>query len=63
MKIETDFKIIDNIAKKKNRENWEFRSFLKQIDMEMEEIDSIVHEINSEVTSQLNCILNVWQRK
>jgi uncharacterized protein len=63
MKIETDLKIIDNIAKKKNRENWEFRSFLKQIDMEMEEIDSIVHEINSEVTSQLNCILNVWQRK
>ena len=55
MRIETDINRIKEIAKIKNQENWEFRSFLKQLDMEIEEIDSIVHEINDDVTAQIDC--------
>ncbi len=41
MKIETDLKKIKETAQKKETENWEFRSFLKGYDIEVEELDSI----------------------
>ena len=43
MKVETDLKEIRETAEKKEDENWEFRSFLKGYDIEVEELDSIVH--------------------
>ena len=53
--METDLKRIKQLGEKKNRENWEFRSFLKFVDLEMEELDSIVHDIYQKVSSQIDC--------
>jgi Fe-S-cluster containining protein len=53
--METDLKKIKQLGEKKERENWEFRSFLKFLDIEMEELDSIVHNIYQEVSSQIDC--------
>jgi Fe-S-cluster containining protein len=56
MYIEKDLHKIDSVASEKEEENWEFRSFLKQIDMDVEELDAIVHQITAEVTSQIDCM-------
>lgn len=53
--METDPEKIKNLGKEKEEENWKFREFLKQIDMEPEEIDAIVHRIYKEVSSQMDC--------
>lgn len=37
MKINTDLNAIERIAKEKEEENWKFRGFLKQLDIEIEE--------------------------
>ena len=55
MKIETDIKIIERISKDKEDENWIFRSYLKQLDIDEKELDSIVHKIYDEVVSQIDC--------
>ena len=39
--MNTDLKEIEKIAEEKEDENWEFRSFLKSYDIEIEELDSI----------------------
>jgi hypothetical protein len=36
MNIEKDLKIIERVAREKNDENWEFRSFLKRHDYEID---------------------------
>ena len=53
--IENDLQKIKRIGREKEEENWEFRNFLKQIDLKTEEIDEIVHKINIKVTSQIDC--------
>ncbi|MFQ5649965.1 MAG: YkgJ family cysteine cluster protein [bacterium] len=55
MTIEKNLKTIERIGKERKDENWEFRSFLKQLDMEINEIDAIVHRITDEVSSQIDC--------
>lgn len=55
MKVETDLETIKLISEKKENENWKFRSFLKGLDIEEEDLDKIVHEINDDVTSQIDC--------
>lgn len=55
MEINTDLEYIKKMASIKEEENWEFRSFLKQLDLSPEELDAIVHKINDEVTSQIDC--------
>jgi Fe-S-cluster containining protein len=55
MKVETDVKKIEAIAKRKSDENWRFRTFLKGYDAEIEEIDAILHEIYEEVASLIDC--------
>ena len=55
MEIVTDLEYIKEKASEKEEENWEFRAFLKQLDMAPKEIDAYVHEINDEVTSQIDC--------
>lgn len=37
------------------KENWKFRAFLKQLDIEIEELDSIVHRITDEVSAKIDC--------
>jgi len=53
--METDLQKIKRLGEKRDRENWEFRSFLKFIDLETEELDSLVHSIYQEVSSQIDC--------
>jgi Fe-S-cluster containining protein len=55
MKIEIDLEKIKLIGKQKEDENWKFRSYLKGLNIEEEELDKIVHEINNDVTSQIDC--------
>ena len=53
--MKTGLKEIARIAKSKENENWKFRSFLKGFDIEIEELDSIVHELFDYVSSEIDC--------
>jgi len=53
--MKTDLKEIGRIAKLKENENWKFRSFLKGFHIEIEELDSIVHELFDHVSSEIDC--------
>jgi len=55
MYIETDLKKIKKYSKAKDRENYMFRSFLKQYDITIKKLDSIVHEIYNEVIKHIDC--------
>ena len=55
MEIVTDLDYIKEKALEVEEENWEFRAFLKQLDMASKEIDAIVQEIADKVTSQIDC--------
>jgi Fe-S-cluster containining protein len=55
MKVETNLETIKLMGEQKEDENWKFRAYLKGLDIEIEELDKIVHEINDEVTSQIDC--------
>lgn len=53
--METDLDRIRQLAKEKEDENWEFRTFLKWCDIPDEEIDSIVHRLYQEARSKIDC--------
>jgi uncharacterized protein len=53
--METNPEKIKALAEKKTDINWEFRSFLKQFDVSSDELDSIVHRLYNEVSSQIDC--------
>jgi hypothetical protein len=55
MEIITDLEYISELAEKRAEENWEFRSFLKQVDLSRQELDAIVHQKVDEVTEQIDC--------
>jgi len=41
MELQTDPKTVAKLAKKREEANWRFRTFLKGIDLEVEELDAI----------------------
>ncbi|MFA6292504.1 MAG: YkgJ family cysteine cluster protein [Victivallales bacterium] len=53
--LQTDLIKIRYYGKKNESKNLEFRSFLKWLDMDESEIDSIVHEINKEMADKIDC--------
>ena len=53
--MEIDLKHIEEMAEERADHNWEFRTFLKQFDIGVKELDAIVHQINEEVSSQIDC--------
>ncbi|HEX2869370.1 MAG TPA: YkgJ family cysteine cluster protein [Ignavibacteriales bacterium] len=55
MYVEKDLEKIKKKAELRRDENFEFRSYLKWIDMESAEIDSVVHRIYNEVIEQIDC--------
>ena len=55
MFLETDLDKIKELSKKKEDENWKFRSFLKGSGISREKIDTIVHELYQNVSSQIDC--------
>ncbi len=46
MEIEKDLKIIGRVAREKEAENWEFRSFLKRHDFEIDKLVRFAHNWN-----------------
>lgn len=55
MKIGSDPIAVGKLAAARKDENWEFRSFLKQIDMTSEDVDAIVHWHYEEVRAKIDC--------
>ena len=55
MKLTTDLNKIKKISEQNNRENWNFRAFLKGYDATIEEMDSIVHELYQRISSAIDC--------
>lgn len=55
MRLEKDPARIRQLARERDEENWRFRSFLKQSDMDIEEMDAIVHRIHEEVAGRIDC--------
>ena len=53
MYIETDLHIISQQEKDREVENWDFKNFLKQ--NFNADIDPIVHKLNTEVSSKIDC--------
>ena len=54
MKLETDLARIKGLAKKRDDQNWEFRTFLKWHDGPIE-IDSLVHDLYRKISSEIDC--------
>ena len=53
--MEINLKKISKISKIKEQENWKYRTFLKGYDISCEELDSIVHELFSTVSAEVDC--------
>jgi uncharacterized protein len=55
MKLQTDPKAVARLAEARKDANWRFRSFLKGLDLDIEELDSIVHRRYDDVANQIDC--------
>lgn len=55
MKLITDLKKIRRLSEQNDSENWDFRAFLKVSDMDIEEMDAIVHEVYQEISAAIDC--------
>jgi len=55
MNLQTDPSIVARLAAEREDENWRFRSFLKGIDLEVEQLDAIVHKHYKTVSRQIDC--------
>ena len=55
MELVTDPAQVAELAKEREDANWAFRSFLKNADLEVEELDAIVHRHCEEVTARIDC--------
>ena len=55
MKIITDIDRIKQLSEQNDDDNWKFRSFLKMVDLDMDEVDAIVHRHYEDVASQIDC--------
>ena len=53
--METNISKIEELSKRKEDENWDFRSFLKWCETPPEKIDAIVHNLYQRVSSQIDC--------
>ena len=54
MQVETDLKKIKQTTRKKEDENWEFRSFLKGHDIKVEELDLTPSAVSRRVAITIN---------
>jgi len=55
MKLETDPESVMKLAAEREEENWKFRSFLKSIDIGIEDYDAIVHKHYENISRQIDC--------
>jgi hypothetical protein len=57
MKLEINLNKIKKLSEKNDRENWNFRSFLKGYDATIKEMDAIVHELYQKISSEIDCTI------
>jgi Fe-S-cluster containining protein len=55
VKLETNLARIKKLAEQKDKENWEFRTYLKGCDFRPKKIDAIVHRLHAYVASKIDC--------
>lgn len=55
MKLQTDPRVVARLAEEREDANWRFRAFLKGIDLDVEELDTIVHGHYEAVASRIDC--------
>ena len=55
MKLITDPREVAKLAREQEDANWRFRTFLKGIDLEPEEVDAIVHKHYEEISARIDC--------
>jgi Fe-S-cluster containining protein len=55
MKLVTDLERIKQLGRRREHENFDFRTFLKSHDMSDADLDALVHRINDEVTALIDC--------
>ena len=55
MGLVTNVKDVEKLATKKEKENWRFRTFLKGCDLEVKQLDAIVHRLNDMVSAKIDC--------
>ena len=53
--LQTNIEKIRYYGEKNSKRNWNFRAFLKSVDLSVEELDQIVHSINDKVTAEIDC--------
>ena len=53
--METDIDRIKKLSEEKEDENWEFRTFLKMGEVSSKKVDSTVHRLYKEISSQIDC--------
>lgn len=55
MKLETNLKVVARLAGEREEANWRFRTFLKGVDLEIAELDAIMHRLFKDAANQINC--------
>ncbi len=53
--MQTDPKVVAELAAERQEQNWRFRTFLKNLELDSEELDAIVHRHYEDVASQIDC--------
>jgi len=53
--FETNLARIKELAQQKEKENGDFRTYLKGCDIEPEAVDAIVHRLYAQVSSKIDC--------
>lgn len=55
MKIETDLNKIRRLSEDNEDGNWEFRSFLKAYEWQVDDLDAVVHDLYRRVSAAIDC--------
>lgn len=55
MKLERDLKKIEQLAMKRDDDDWEFRCFIKGSSLSVEKIDAVVHDMYRSVSDAIDC--------
>jgi Fe-S-cluster containining protein len=53
--LQTNLEKIRYYGEKNSTRNWNFRAFLKSVDLSVEDLDDIVHSMNDKVTAEIDC--------
>jgi hypothetical protein len=54
--------VVARLAEEREDANWRFRTFLKGIELEAEELDAIVHRHYEDVARQIDCCEHSFPR-